>query len=96
MPASNTPIESADALKAEELNNDITFDRRELLNKLKEMHAAHPEDVGVIWRLTRAGYDVSNLKATSANEKKNLIYYARDIIQKGLDLTQENAEVHNW
>ncbi|KAK1931265.1 Regulator of microtubule dynamics protein 1 [Phytophthora citrophthora] len=87
---------SAEALQVDELNNDITFDRRELLNKLKEMHAAHPEDIGVIWRLTRACYDVSNLKATSDNEKKNLIYDAHDIIKKALDLTQDNAEVHNW
>lgn len=89
-------MESADALQADELNNDITFDRKELLNKLKEMHAAHPEDVSVMWRLTRAAYDVSNLKATSTNEKKKLIYYSHDIIQKALDLTQDNAEVHNW
>eukprot|EP00644_Phytophthora_capsici_P016052 jgi/Phyca11/17493/fgenesh1_pg.PHYCAscaffold_28_\ len=49
-----------------------------------------------MWRLTRAAYDVSNLKATSTNEKKKLIYYSHDIIQKALDLTQDNAEVHNW
>ncbi|KAI9996605.1 hypothetical protein PInf_014337 [Phytophthora infestans] len=89
-------MESADAVKAEELYNYNSFDRRELLNKLKEMHAAHPEDIGVIWRLTRAAYDVSNLKATSADEKKELTYYARDIIQKGLDLTEDVAAVHNW
>ncbi|RLN57449.1 hypothetical protein BBJ29_005373 [Phytophthora kernoviae] len=89
-------MESADAVKAEELYNDNAFDRRELLVKLREMHAAHPEDVGVIWRLTRVAYDVSNLKATSAEEKKELTYYARDIIQKGLDLTKDVAAVHNW
>ncbi|KAG7395988.1 Regulator of microtubule dynamics protein 1 [Phytophthora boehmeriae] len=94
--ASKLPMESADAIKAEELYNDNNFDRRELLAKLKEMHAAHPEDVGVIWRLTRVAYDVSNLKATSAEEKKELTYYARDIIQKGLDLTKDVAQVHNW
>jgi hypothetical protein len=89
-------MESADAVKAEELYNDNDFDRRELLAKLKDMHAAHPEDVGVIWRLTRAAYDVSNLKATSADEKKELTYYARDVIQKGLELTKDVAAVHNW
>ncbi|GMF32710.1 unnamed protein product [Phytophthora fragariaefolia] len=68
-------MESADAVKAEELYNDNGFDRRELLSKLKAMHATHPEDVGVIWRLTRAAYDVSNLKATSADEKKELTPY---------------------
>ncbi|KAE9102157.1 hypothetical protein PF007_g14863 [Phytophthora fragariae] len=48
------------------------------------MHAAHPEDDGVIWRLTRAAYDMYNLRATSTDEKKELTYYARDVIQKGL------------
>ncbi|KAE9289226.1 hypothetical protein PF008_g25930 [Phytophthora fragariae] len=43
------------------------------------MHAAHPEDVGVIRRLTRAAYDVSNLKATRTDEKMELTYYARDV-----------------
>ncbi|KAE9337823.1 hypothetical protein PF008_g12343 [Phytophthora fragariae] len=66
------------------------------LTKLKEMHAAHPEDVDVICRLTRAAYDVSNLKATSTDEKMELMYYARDVIQKGLDLTKDVAAVHNW
>ncbi|KAE9326643.1 hypothetical protein PF001_g2320 [Phytophthora fragariae] len=94
--AAKLPMGSADAVKAEELYNDNGFDRRELLAKLKEMHAAHPDDVGVIWRLTRAAYDVSNLKATSADEKKELTYYARDVIQKGLDLTKDVAAVHNW
>ncbi|KAE9097585.1 hypothetical protein PF007_g16562 [Phytophthora fragariae] len=60
------------------------------------MHAAHPEDVGVICRLTRAAYDVSNLKATSTDEKMELTYYARDVIQNGLDLTKDVAAVHNW
>ncbi|OWZ13883.1 Regulator of microtubule dynamics protein [Phytophthora megakarya] len=89
-------MESADAVKAEELYNDNAFDRRELLSQLKEMHTANRNDVGVIWRLTRAAYDVSNLKATSADEKKELTYYARDIIQKGLDITEDVAAVHNW
>ncbi|RLN85777.1 hypothetical protein BBJ28_00017339 [Nothophytophthora sp. Chile5] len=94
--ASKFTMESADAVKAEELYNDNAFDRRELLAKLRDMHAAHPEDVAVIWRLTRAAYDVANLKATSADEKKELTYYARDVIQKGLDLTKDVAAVHNW
>ncbi|CAH0473593.1 unnamed protein product [Peronospora belbahrii] len=94
--ASKFPMESADAVKAEELYNDDAFDRRDLLTMLKEMHAALPHDVGVIWRLARAAYDVSNLNFTSADEKKELTYYARDVIQKGLDLTKDVAAVHNW
>ncbi|CAI5738487.1 unnamed protein product [Peronospora destructor] len=93
---SKLSMESANAVKAEELYNDNTFDRRELLAMLKEMHASEPEDIGVIWRLTRAAYDVANLKATSEDEEKELTYYARDIIQKGLDLTEDVAAVHNW
>lgn len=50
----------------------------------------------MIWRLTRAAYDVANLSATPADEKKELTYYARDMIQKALDITDDIAEVHNW
>lgn len=50
----------------------------------------------MIWRLTRAAYDVANLAATPADEKKELTYYARDVIQKALELTDDVAEVHNW
>lgn len=57
---------------------------------------AHPEDVGVTWRLARCAYDVSNLKSTSADEKKELTYYAKDVIQKAIDRTQDVAQVHNW
>lgn len=89
-------MESADAVRAEELYNDSAYDRRQLLEDIRAMHAAHPEDVGVIWRLTRAAYDLSELKATAAAEKKELTYYARDVIQKGLELTQEVPEVHKW
>ncbi|GAB9465172.1 hypothetical protein Gpo141_00002588 [Globisporangium polare] len=89
-------MESADATKAEELYNDNTYDRRTLLADLRAMHAANPDDVGVIWRLARAAYDVANLKSTSAEEKKELTYYARDVTQKGLNLTQDVARVHNW
>jgi hypothetical protein len=52
--------------------------------------------VGVTWRLARAAYDVANLKATPAAEKKELTYDAMEIIKKADDLTQENAQVHNW
>uniref|UniRef100_K3WAY1 Regulator of microtubule dynamics protein 1 n=1 Tax=Globisporangium ultimum (strain ATCC 200006 / CBS 805.95 / DAOM BR144) TaxID=431595 RepID=K3WAY1_GLOUD len=89
-------MESANAVKAEELYNDNSYDRRTLLADLREMYTANPEDVGVMWRLTRCAYDVSNLKSTSADEKKELIYYARDVIQKAIDTTQDIAQVHNW
>lgn len=49
-----------------------------------------------MYRLTRAAYDVANLKATSADDKKTLTYYAYEIIQKALDLTKEVSEVHSW
>lgn len=89
-------MESAEAIKAEELYNDNSYDRRQLLEHLKKEFEAHPEDVGILWRLTRAAYDVANLNATPADEKKQLIYYAHEIIQKGLALTEDSAEVHNW
>jgi hypothetical protein len=94
--ASRERMESADAVKAEELYNDKAYDRRALLEDLRTMHAAHAEDIGVLWRLTRAAYDVSELKATPAAEKKELTYYAREVIQKGLELTQDVPEIHKW
>ncbi len=55
-----------------------------------------PNDVGILWRLARAAYDVANLKATSANEKKELLYFAKEIMEKALEITQDVAQVHNW
>ncbi|DAZ94566.1 TPA: hypothetical protein N0F65_004182 [Lagenidium giganteum] len=89
-------MESPEAQKAEEYYNDAKYDRRELLEYLKKEYAAHPADVGIIWRLTRAAYDVANLKATPAEEKKELTYYAQTIIQKGLELTDSSADIHVW
>lgn len=60
------------------------------------MCAAAPQDVEVTWRLARAAYDVANLKATSADDKKALTYEAKEIIQKALDTTDDSFEVHNW
>lgn len=89
-------VESDAAIRAEELYNDISFDRHELLAFLKQENAKHPEDVGIAWRLTRAAYDVANLKATSDKEKKDLIYFARGVIDKAVDVTKDNAQVFNW
>lgn len=49
-----------------------------------------------MWRLTRCAYDVSNLKSTPAEEKKELTYYARDVIQQAIARTTDVAQVHNW
>ncbi|TMW60077.1 hypothetical protein Poli38472_000119 [Pythium oligandrum] len=88
--------ESAEAIKAEERFYDHSYGRRQLYEDLKAAYQANSEDIGVMWRLSRAAYDVSNLKATPADEKKQLIYYAYDVIQKALEKTDEIAEVHNW
>lgn len=89
-------MESPVAVQAEERYNDSSYDRRQLLADLRESHATHPEDVGVSWRLTRAAYDVANLRATPAAEKKELTYYARDVIERTLDGAQDVPEVHKW
>ncbi|GLE07349.1 hypothetical protein PINS_up017511 [Pythium insidiosum] len=76
--------------------DDAKYDRQALLDELKAAYAAAPTDVGVMWRLTRAAYDVAHLNATSAAQKKELIYYAYDLIQKAEPLGKHIAEVHNW
>jgi hypothetical protein len=60
------------------------------------MYLDNPRDVGVLWRLARAAYDVSGSNDTPAPEKKELIYYARDIIQQALDMTDQDFAVHKW
>ncbi|KAJ0400465.1 hypothetical protein P43SY_004814 [Pythium insidiosum] len=108
--AAETYQDSAVALLAEERYNDYSYSRQQLLEDLKAAHAKHPSDVGVMWRLGRAAYDVSNLRATPAEEKKALIYFAleimgkalelgdnvAEIMGKALELGDNVAEVHNW
>ncbi|KAJ0400464.1 hypothetical protein P43SY_004813 [Pythium insidiosum] len=88
--------ESAAALQAQAHWDDAKYDRNALLDELKAAYAADSTDVGVMWRLTRAAYDVAHLNATSADKKKELIYYAYDLIQKAEPLGKNIAEVHNW
>ncbi|GLE07348.1 hypothetical protein PINS_up017510 [Pythium insidiosum] len=94
--AAETYQDSAVALLAEERYNDYSYSRQQLLQDLKAAHAAYPSDVGIMWRLGRAAYDVSNLRATPADEKKELIYFALEIMGKALELGDNVAEVHNW
>jgi hypothetical protein len=49
-----------------------------------------------MWRLVRAAYDVSNLKKTSANDQRDLIYYAMDVIKVALSKNDKHPAVHNW
>lgn len=94
--ASNLPIESAVSIEAEEMYNDKTFSRYDLLQFLQTQNKKHPEDVGIAWRLSRASYDVANLKATSSEERKELLYFAKGIIEKAVELADDNPQVHNW
>jgi len=49
-----------------------------------------------LWRLARAAYDVGSLSTTPAAEKKELVYYSREIIQKALEIAEEDFAVHKW
>lgn len=88
--------DSPEALVHEERFADHTYDRTKHYEDLKSAYEANPDDIGVAWRLVRATYDVSNLKKTSANEQKELIYYAYDVIQKTIAKCDTHASVHNW
>ncbi|RLO11883.1 hypothetical protein DYB28_010683, partial [Aphanomyces astaci] len=88
--------ESTLAVKAEELYNSPSYDRRKLLQFLQRGVGEHPQDVGLQWRLARAAYDVASLPSTSLVEKKTLIYLALDVIQAALALDADNFAVHKW
>nr|CCA18829.1 regulator of microtubule dynamics protein putative [Albugo laibachii Nc14] len=94
--ASGLPIESAVSIEAEEMYNDKTFSRYDLLQFLRTENQKHPEDIGIAWRLSRASYDVANLKATTSEERKELLYFAKGIIEKAVQLAEDNPQVHNW
>ncbi|ETW08059.1 hypothetical protein H310_02426 [Aphanomyces invadans] len=88
--------ESAVAVKAEELYNSPSYSRRELMQFLERAVDANPRDVGLLWRLARAKYDVATLPSTTPVEKKTLIYRARDVIQSALELDANDFAVHKW
>ncbi|KAF0688607.1 Aste57867_19780 [Aphanomyces stellatus] len=89
-----TPRDSARAVNAEELYNSAAYDRRKLLTFLERASADAPQDVGLLWRLARAYYDVASLPSTPADEKKSLTYRARDTIETALALDETHFAVH--
>ncbi|OQS01485.1 regulator of microtubule dynamics protein [Achlya hypogyna] len=92
----SAPVDSVNAKRAEELYNTAGYDRRELLQFLKEKAAEDPQDASVLWRLARAAYDVGGLASTPAAEKKELIYYAHETIQKALAANENDFAVQKW
>lgn len=64
---------------------------------MKEDGVENSDDVGVLWRLARAQYDVAQLNETSKVNSKKLMYEAYEVIQKALKLNEvEDYAVHKW
>ena len=89
-------ISNAVATKAEQLYNDSKYSREMLMDFLKKANEETPNDIEILWRLSRAAYDCAEKMGLSAEKKKELVYFAFDIIKIALKLEQENFAVHKW
>ena len=98
----NTPVVNdeknklSSSQKAEQLYNDNSYSRELLLDFLKKANDETPNDVEVLWRLSRAAYDCAEKVGISNEKKKELIYYAYEVFQKALKVNEENLAVHKW
>lgn len=66
-------------------------DVRELLEKYRES-----SDVELLWRLSRALYNMSQEISVTPEEKKHLIFEAFDVISRSLALDETNFANHKW
>ena len=84
------------ASKAESLYNDSNYSREMLLDFLKKAYEESPNDIEIVWRLSRAAYDCAEKIGISFEKKKELTYFAYEIIQKALIIGEANFAVHKW
>ena len=99
--SSKTPVKDeekklSNAVKAEHLYNDNSYSRELLLEYLKKANEETPNDIEILWRLSRAAYDCAEKIGISNEKKKELIYFAFDVIQKALSVDEHNFAVHKW
>lgn len=62
---------------------------------LKQVEQQAPADYGVIWRLARANFDISDNSSDPAVTEKH-IYEGFDYAEKALALNPNRAESHKW
>ncbi|XP_014262062.1 regulator of microtubule dynamics protein 1-like [Cimex lectularius] len=82
-----TLLSTADALYKESKYREICT----LLGDYKDGN-----DVEILWRLSRAQYNLSQEIATSPEEKKSLIFAAYEVISKSLALDKDHFANHKW
>jgi len=78
--------------EADELFNNTKYrDICKLLEAYKDS-----SDVELLWRLTRAQYNLAQENSTSAEEKKTLIYEGFKIITRSLAINDNHFANHKW
>uniref|UniRef100_A0A452FMF0 Regulator of microtubule dynamics protein 1 n=1 Tax=Capra hircus TaxID=9925 RepID=A0A452FMF0_CAPHI len=63
----------------------------QLLTQYKES-----EDAELLWRLARASRDVAQLRGTSEEEKKFLVYEALEYAKRALEKNESSFAAHKW
>ncbi|XP_069456784.1 regulator of microtubule dynamics protein 1 isoform X5 [Ovis canadensis] len=63
----------------------------QLLTQYKES-----EDAELLWRLARASRDVAQLRGTSEEEKKFLVYEALEYAKRALEENESSFAAHKW
>ncbi|KAK6624684.1 hypothetical protein RUM44_011543 [Polyplax serrata] len=79
----------------------IQSDELFLIGKFSESYNAlssfkETDDPEVLWRLSRALYNMSKQKGTSKTDKEAQIKEAYQYIEKALSLNQEHYAIHKW
>ncbi|XP_069813498.1 regulator of microtubule dynamics protein 1 [Dendropsophus ebraccatus] len=66
--------------------------------KLYELLSQHRDsnDAEILWRLSRASRDLAQLSKTAPNDKKRLVYEARDFANKALEINESCSAAHKW
>ncbi|KAG9478700.1 regulator of microtubule dynamics protein 1 [Eleutherodactylus coqui] len=53
-------------------------------------------DAEILWRLSRASRDLAQLSKTTSDDKKRLVYEARDFAKKALEMNESCWAAHKW
>lgn len=58
----------------------------------------HLTDVEFYWRLSKSTYQVGQIEGSKGNaeKKKELLYEAKDLASKAVDLDEKSSNSHKW
>jgi hypothetical protein len=77
---------------------DELFEQKEFKKEhevLTKAHAAEPENVEVIWRLSRSYFSLHE-DVTDKKEKEALLNKGLELIRKGLAFNDKHWATHKW